>query len=73
MNSALKLVELMNKDQISPDSFTYSIILNGLKINNSSKQLVKLCLSNIKKVILANEFKQDLILFNSILDVAVKN
>lgn len=47
----------MQKDDISPDSFTYSIILNGLKINNSKETLVRLCLDNIKKIILAEEFK----------------
>lgn len=62
----------MQKDNISPDSYTYSIILNGLKINNSSENLVRLCLKNIKKVIEAEEFKQDNVLFNSILDVASK-
>ena len=62
----------MQQDNISPDSYTYSIILNGLKLNNSSENLVRLCLRNIKKVIEAEEFKQDSILFNSILDVATK-
>lgn len=30
----------MNEDDISPDGYTYSIILNGLKINNSPKNIV---------------------------------
>jgi hypothetical protein len=59
MSIALELVEEMQNDDIAPDSFTYSIILNGLKINNSSERLVRLCLKNIKKIILADEFKQD--------------
>lgn len=57
MNIALKLIEAMYQDDITPDSFTYSIILNGLKLNNSSQNLVRMCLQNIKKVILADEFK----------------
>lgn len=63
---------MMQKDNISPDSITYSIIINGLKINNSSENLVRLCIKNIKRVIEAEEFKQDSVLFNSILDVATK-
>lgn len=62
----------MQEAGITPDSFTYSIILNGLKLNNSSENLVRLCLDNIKKVIVADECKQDSVLFNSILDVATK-
>lgn len=69
---ALNLVVEMQKDHISPDGFTYSIILNGLKINNSNINLVKLSLNNIEKVLKTNEFKQDEILFNSILDVCSK-
>ena len=69
---ALNLVVEMQKDNISPDGFTYSIILNGLKINNSNLNLVKLSLNNIEKVLKTNEFKQDEILFNSILDVCSK-
>lgn len=47
MDTALELVQSMQLDGISPDSFTYSIILNGLKLNNSSENLVRLCLKNI--------------------------
>ncbi len=69
---ALKLVVEMQKDQISSDGFTYSIILNGLKLNDSNLNLVKLSLNNIEKVIKSNSFKQDEVLFNSILDVCSK-
>lgn len=62
----------MHKDDILPDSYTYSIILNGLKINNSSQHLVRLCLENIKKVIVADEIKHDVVLFNSLIDVSQK-
>lgn len=72
MNEALKLVEEMQNDDIAPDSFTYSIILNGLRLNNSSPKLVQICLDNIRKVILSEEIKVDYVLFNSILDVAEK-
>lgn len=72
MSTALELVTEMQEAGITPDSFTYSIILNGLKLSNSSENLVRLCLQNIKKVIVADECKQDHILFTSILDVATK-
>lgn len=72
MPVALELVTEMQAHGIAPDSFTYSIVLNGLKLSNSSEHLVRLCLKNIKKVVVADEFKQDQILFNSILDVATK-
>lgn len=63
----------MNKNEIYPDSFTYSIILNGLKINNSSIQLVKLCLKNIEKVLKSDNFRQDQILYNSLFELAFKH
>lgn len=69
MKQALLFIEQMEKDDISPDGFTYSIILHGLKINLSSKQLVKISLDNIKKVVEADEFKLDEVFFNSVLDV----
>lgn len=62
----------MQKDDITPDSLTYSIILNGLRINNSSTNLVKLCLENIQQVLKSDEIKHDLVLFNSMIDVATK-
>lgn len=70
MSNALSLIEEMHKDDILPDSYTYTIILNGLKLNNSSQNLVKLCLENIKKVVVADEIKHDVGLFNSLLDVS---
>ena len=51
MNSALFFAEEMNKDQITADSYTYSIILNGLKLNNSSEKLVRSILSKIIQVL----------------------
>lgn len=57
MSTALELVTEMQEASITPDSFTYSIILNGLKLSNSSENLVRLCLQNIKKVIVAEECK----------------
>lgn len=72
MKRALFYITEMQKDKISPDGFTYSIILNGLKINESSPNLVRSSLDKIKKVIKLNEFHLDEIFFNSILDVCAK-
>ncbi len=69
---ALYFVEEMAKDEISPDGYTYSIILNGLKLNNSKASLVRSSLQNIKRVIKTNEFRLDEVFFNSILDVCSK-
>lgn len=70
METALKLVQDMQKDDISPDGFTYSILLTGLKLNKSSKSLVKKSLKNIERVLHDKTFKQDQILYNSIMDLA---
>ncbi len=62
----------MQKDKISSDGYTYSIILNGMRLNNSSKDLVLKTLENIEKVLQFNNFKQDETLFNSILEICAK-
>lgn len=72
LKMALGLIEEMQRDEISADGYTYCIILNGLKINESSVTLVKLILENIKKVLGANQFRLDEALFNTILDVCFK-
>jgi pentatricopeptide repeat domain-containing protein 1 len=72
MKHALDFLEDMRKDEITPDGYTYSIILNGLKINNSTPDIVRTTISNIAKVIETHEFKLDEVFFNSILDVCSK-
>jgi len=72
LKEALNLIEEMQKDEISADGYTYCIILNGLKLNESSETLVKLILENIKKVLNTNQFRLDEALFNTILDVCFK-
>lgn len=72
MAKALFFVEQMQADDIAPDGFTYSILLNGLKLNNSSRELVLASLENILRVINSNEIKLDEVFFNSILDVCSK-
>ena len=72
LKEALNLIEEMQKDEISADGYTYCIILNGLKINESPESLVKLILEKIKKVLDANQFRLDEALFNTLLDVCYK-
>ena len=72
MGKALSLLEDMQKDKIMADGFTYSIILNGLKINNSGVALVRSSLETIKKVLDNAKFKLDEVIFNSIFDVCSK-
>ena len=62
----------MDKDEITADCYTYSIILNGLKLNNSSEKLVKTCLENVKALVANKEIKNDMILFSTVLDIASK-
>lgn len=72
MQKALYFIQEMQKDGITPDGFTYSIIVNGLKLNDSSPALVSNSLERIKKVIEMNTFRLDEIFFNSILDVCTR-
>lgn len=72
MEKALQVLEYMQQDEISADGFTYSIILNGLKINDSKIQLIEKTLNKIKNVIEDNSFKLDEVFFNSIFDLCVK-
>lgn len=72
LKNALLLLEQMQTDSILADSYTYSIILNGLKINESKLPLVKSILNKIKEIIENREIRLDEILFNSTLDVCLK-
>ena len=70
--NALKLFTQMQKMDISPDGFTYSILLNGLKQSEASNSLIKTTLLSIKKILLISDFKLDEVFFNSVLDVCSK-
>ncbi len=72
LNKAMLLVEQMQSNDIVPDGFTYSIILTGLKLNSSKKELVVNSLKKIKLVLESDNFKQDEVLYNSILDLCCK-
>ena len=72
MKEALKIVEEMQQDDLSPDAFTYSIILNGLKISNSNSNVVRNSLNRIYKVVENEEILVDEVFFNSVLDICHK-
>lgn len=72
MREALEIVEQMQKDDLSPDAFTYSIILNGLKLNNSNSRLVETSLNRIHDVVANKEIIVDDVFFNSVLDICHK-
>ena len=69
---ALELFTEMQQMDISPDGFTYSILLNGLKQSEASASLIKTTLLSIKKILLISTFKLDEVFFNSVLDVCSK-
>lgn len=69
---ALKLFTEMQQMDISPDGFTYSILLNGLKQSEASESLIKTTLLSLKKILLISDFKLDEVFFNSVLDVCSK-
>lgn len=72
MKKALYFIEEMNTSKITPDAYTYSIILHGLKINHQNKALVEKSLEKIKQVIESDELRLDEVFFNSLLDVCCK-
>lgn len=71
MAAAVALFEDMSK-QIEADNYTYAILLNGLKLNDSQKGLVTECLRSFKIVLDENIIKFDLVTFNALFDVCAK-
>ena len=72
LNVAMGLFMEMQRFEISPDSFTYSILLNGLKQANASERIIKRTLMSIKQILDISDFKLDEIFFNCILDTCSK-
>ena len=72
LDVAMGLFMEMQKFEISPDSFTYSILLNGLKQANASERIIKKTLVSIKQILDISDFKLDEIFFNCILDTCSK-
>ena len=69
---AMTLFTEMQQFEIAPDSFTYSILLNGLKQVNASVNVIKKTLLSIKQILDVSDFKLDEIFFNCILDTCSK-
>ncbi len=69
IEEALILLKQMRQDDITPDAFTYSIIINGLKLSNTNEENVSDALQNISEIIVEDECPLDEVLFNSILDL----
>jgi pentatricopeptide repeat domain-containing protein 1 len=72
LDVAMGLFMEMQRYEISPDSFTYSILLNGLKQANASERIIKKTLVSIKQILDISDFKLDEIFFNCILDTCSK-
>lgn len=72
MNKAYEILNLMKANNISPDNFTYSILIKGIK--NSSDRNPR----NLDKAfiyineLIASNITPDEILFNCLIDVCVK-
>lgn len=69
---AMGLFMEMQRFEIAPDSFTYSILLNGLKQAGASQNIIKRTLVSIKQILDISDFKLDEIFFNCILDTCSK-
>ena len=72
LDVAMGLFMEMQTFDISPDSFTYSILLNGLKQAKASQRIIKKTLVSIKQILDISDFKLDEIFFNCILDTCSK-
>ena len=72
LNVAMRLFMEMQQFEISPDSFSYSILLNGLKQAKASERIILKTLLSIKQILDISDFKLDEIFFNCILDTCSK-
>ena len=66
------LFESMQEMGVAPDSFTYSILLNGLKTGGVSDSVIRSTLESLREIIPISTFKLDEVFFNTILDVCSK-
>ena len=72
MNMAWRFFDEMMKVDIVPDNFTYSILVNGIKTNNSSKDELLRTIYVLEKIKDSKAFKPDEILYNSLIDACIK-
>lgn len=66
------IFQAMQEMEVAPDSFTYSILLNGLKTGGVPDSVIRSTLASLKEIIPISTFKMDEVFFNSILDVCSK-
>jgi len=62
----------MKKDDLVPDQFSYSIVLNATKSCKTSKDTFRSVMKCITKVIDDGTIKPDEIFYNSLIDVCIK-
>jgi pentatricopeptide repeat protein len=72
MNIAWKFYDEMIKADIVPDNFTYSILINGIKSNNTSKEELLKAINILEHIKDDSNFKPDEIFYNSLIDACVK-
>ena len=73
MNIAWKYYEEMTKVfKITPDNFTYSILVNGIKTNHSNRDELLRAIQLLEEIQEDGSFKADEILYNSLIDACVK-
>ena len=72
LDVCLKVFETMRASDNSPDAFSYSILLNGLKQGGVDRSIVQATLLSLQKIIPNCDFRLDEVFFNSILDVCCK-
>lgn len=65
----LYFFECLKKTDILPDSFTYSILLNGAKTLRFDLKLIQQILDDIKVTLIEQTQKIDEVVFNSILEI----
>lgn len=68
----LTLFDEMKKIEIKPDIYTYAVIVKGLK-SNKGKDNVKKAIEIFELVKNDSSIKVDEVLFNSVLDICIKN
>lgn len=71
MEEALKVMNGMEAQGIAPDRFTYSSIINGLKLTNQKRDFILKVIAGLKVIFEKNQCEMDTILYNSLLDVTV--
>jgi pentatricopeptide repeat domain-containing protein 1 len=73
MNIAWRFYDEMLRNDLTPDNFTYSIMINGIKSNNTNKEELIKTINLLEKLEkMGDHFQPDEILYNSLIDACVK-